>query len=237
MKKNKVNILSTRPVGKTLIDYAAKYDIIIDEGSFIRTEEIKDRGVVEKIQNLSQQNVIAVFTSMNAVEAVRKFLPLNPSWKIFCIGHTTKKLAENIFGEENILGVADSAGQLAENIIEHSKIKKVYFFCGDQRRDELPEKLKINKMEIEELMVYKTINTPQVISKNYDGILFFSPSAVKSFFLRNSIPHNSQIFAIGDTTAQAVKPFSPQPVIVAEIPGKENLVAQVINYFNRAQIS
>ena len=237
MQKSKVNILSTRPVGKALIEEAAMHDIIIDEISFINTEEIIDSAIANKIERLSHENINAVFTSMNAVQAVRKFIPSNSSWKIFCIGNTTKKLLKNIFGEENIAGTGDNALHLAENIISHTAIKKVYFFCGDQRRDELPVKLKDYNVEIEEFIVYKTIETSHEISKKYDGILFFSPSAVQSFFLKNPILIDTQVFAIGSTTANAVKPFTQQHVITADMPGKKNLVSQAIIYFSKSQIS
>ncbi len=237
MQKSKVNILSTRPVGKALIEEAATHDIIIDEISFINTEEIIDSAMAKKIERLSHENINAVFTSMNAVQAVRKFIPSNSSWKIFCIGNTTKKLLKNIFGEENIAGTGDNALHLAENIISHTAIKKVYFFCGDQRRDELPVKLKDYNVEIEEFIVYKTIETSHEISKKYDGILFFSPSAVQSFFSKNSIQRNTQVFAIGSTTANAVKPFTQQHVITADMQGKKNLVSRAINYFSKPQIS
>ncbi|HEY8660501.1 MAG TPA: hypothetical protein VIL78_15810, partial [Hanamia sp.] len=62
MQKNKIYILSTRPVGVELITEAAKKDIIIDEISFIDTEEIIDTSTKKKIQELSCQNIIAVFT-------------------------------------------------------------------------------------------------------------------------------------------------------------------------------
>lgn len=237
MQKNKVNILSTRPVGKALIQEAALHDIIIDEISFIKTEEIIDSSIAKKIEHLSHENINAVFTSMSAVDAVRKFIPSKPSWKIFCIGNTTKKLVKKIFGEENIAGSGDNALNLAENIISNSKIKKVYFFCGDQRRDELPGMLKDNNVGIEEIIVYKTIETPQLISKKYDGILFFSPSAVQSFFLKNSISPGTKVFAIGSTTATALKLFTQQHVITADMPGIKNLLCQAINYFSKIQIS
>ncbi len=237
MQKNNVHILSTRPVGKALIDEAALHDIVIDEISFIDTEEIIDPGTAKKIEQLSGENINAVFTSMNAVEAVRRFISPNSLWKIFCIGNTTKQLAENFFGKENIAGTAYDASQLAENISNDLKVKKVYFFCGDQRRDELPEILKENNIQIEEIVVYKTIETPQVISRKYDGILFFSPSAVQSFFLKNSIPPDTKFFAIGSTTAKALKPFTQQHVIIADLPGKKNLVFQAINFFSKTQIS
>ena len=103
---------------------------------------------------------------MKAVDAVAKFIPAKkPSWKIFCTGNTTKKMVKKIFGEENICAAADSAEQLAEKIIENSSIKNIVFFCGDQRRNELPDKLKNNGITVEELIVYKTIETPQIVIK------------------------------------------------------------------------
>ncbi len=237
MQKNSIHILSTRPVGKALIDEAALHDIFIDEISFIDTEELINPDTEKKIKQLSGENINAVFTSMNAVEAVRGLISSNSLWKIFCIGNTTKQLAEDIFGKEKIAGTAHNASHLAENISDNPQVKKVHFFCGDQRRDELPEILKENNIQIEEIVVYKTIETPQVISKKYDGILFFSPSAVQSFFLKNSITGNTKLFAIGSTTANALKPFTQQHVIIADLPGKKNLVFQAINFFSKTQIS
>ncbi|MEP7228930.1 MAG: uroporphyrinogen-III synthase [Ginsengibacter sp.] len=237
MQKNNVHILSTRPVGKALMDEAVLHDIFIDEISFIDTEELINPDTEKKIQQLSDENINAVFTSMNAVEAVRRFISPNSVWKIFCIGNTTKQLAEDLFGKEKIAVTAYNASQLAENISENPQVKKVHFFCGDQRRDELPRILKENNIQIEEIVVYKTIETPQVISRKYDGILFFSPSAVQSFFLKNSISPDTKLFAIGSTTANALKLFTQQHVIIANVPGKKNLVFQAINFFSKTQIS
>jgi uroporphyrinogen-III synthase len=232
MQKNKVHILSTKPLGEVPVSQAAQNNIIIDEVSFINTLEIKNKEIEQKIGELVHQKITAVFTSRNAVEAVAKFLPeKKSSWKIFCTGNSTKKMAKKIFGEENICATADSAEQLAEKITGNPSIKNIVFFCGDQRRNELPVKLKNSGIAVEELIVYKTIETPQVISKQYDGILFFSPSAVQSFFSKNSITGATQIFAIGTTTSDAAKHFTQQPVIVSGKPGEENLVALAIKHF------
>lgn len=232
MGVSRVNILSTRPIGKTLIDEAASHNIIIDEISFIDTVEKIDDNTTKKIKELSNKNITAVFTSMNAVTAIGEHVAANVPWKIFCTGNTTKDLLVNIFGEKNIAETADNALELAEKIVAANIVSKVYFFCGDLRRDELPEKLKANDIEVEEIMVYNTVFTSQRISKNYDGILFFSPSAVESFFLKNDAG-NSKFFAIGKTTAESVKAFTDQPVITAASPGKKKLVEEAIRYFCR----
>ncbi|MEO7961783.1 MAG: hypothetical protein ABIR19_09555, partial [Ginsengibacter sp.] len=83
MPGKKIKILSTRPVGDSLVLQAAALNIILDEISFIETEEIIDNTTANKIKRLSEQPINAVFTSMNAAEALRRFIPKNSPWNIF----------------------------------------------------------------------------------------------------------------------------------------------------------
>jgi len=234
--KNKIQILSTGPVAEELIKEAAENDIIIDEISFITTEDIDDIAIEKKIRELSNQKITVVFTSTNAVNAVARFISKQPSWKIFCIGSTTKTLVKKFFGEGAVAEFAENAESLSKLILQNSSIQNITFFCGDKRRDELPGNLNKGGIVVDEIVVYKTIETPTVLTKQYDGILFFSPSAVQSFFSKNSINKNAKIFVIGSTTANAVKLFSQQPVIIAETPGKKNLVNLAINHFSKSNI-
>jgi len=236
MLKNKIQILSTGPVAEELIKEAAENDIIIDEISFITTEDIDDIAIEKKIRELSNQKITVVFTSTNAVNAVARFISKQPGWKIFCIGSTTKTLVKKFFGEGAVAEFAENAESLSKLILQNSSIKDITFFCGDKRRDELPGNLNKGGIVVDEIVVYKTIETPTVLTKQYDGILFFSPSAVQSFFSKNSINKNAKIFVIGSTTANAVKLFSQQPVIIAETPGKKNLVNLAINHFSKSNI-
>ena len=232
MQKNKLNILSTRPLSASIVAEALKEGVYIDCISFIETEPVKSPEIKQEIQQLSGQNIVAVFTSMNAVEAVKEYISLKTDWKIFSIGQTTKELIEDFFGKENIAGTADDAELLADVII-HQHLKEVVFFCGDQRRDELPEKLIANNIIVEEILVYRTIATSQKTVKHYDGILFFSPSAVQSFFSTNTINNSTIVFAIGNTTANVVKKQVNNQIVVADKPGKEELVKKMLEYFSK----
>ncbi len=231
MPVNKIQILSTKIIDKKLIGLANTYNIFIDIIPFIETINIDTPGVKKRIEELSNQSTTAIFTSANAVNAVKKILSTKPQWKVFCIGHKTKRAVEAVFGDKSIAGFADNAEQLAEEIIKHSTEKKMIFFCGNQRRNVLPEKLKKNGIELEELVVYQTIERPKAISKDYDGILFFSPSGVKSFFTKNRIEKNTHLFAIGNTTANDAKMFTSSPVLSAEYPDTANLINLVIKHF------
>jgi uroporphyrinogen-III synthase len=228
---NKIQILSTKIIGKKLISLANIYNIFIDEVPFIETKIIETPDVKKRIEELSEQSITAIFTSANAVNAIEKILSTKPQWKVFCIGHKTKRAVEAIFEDKNIVGFADNAEQLAEEIIKHSTEKKMIFFCGNQRRNVLPEKLKKKGIELEELVVYLTIEKPKAISKDYDGILFFSPSGVRSFFAKNATRKETQLFAIGNTTTKYLNTHTHLPVIAAEYPDTKNLIDQVIKHF------
>ena len=237
MQKNKIHILSTRPVDKSLVHEAAKFDIVLDEISFIKTEAINNGELTKKIKALLLKELSVVFTSMNAVDAVSKFITAKPAWKIYCIGNTTKNLAKKYFGDENIIATAENAAHLADKIISDATISSITFFCGDKRREELPEKLKSNNISVDEITVYRTKETAEIITKTYDGVLFYSPSAVDSFFSKNKVVSQTQLFAIGSTTAIALQQFTKQPVTIASQPGKENLVKLAIDHFSKSKIS
>jgi uroporphyrinogen-III synthase len=256
MPPNKIAILSTRPLGKGLAEEAAAMDIIIEALSFIETEPLRDPVLDKRIRELSRESLTAVFTSMNAVDAVTDCLRAQkeetwPPWKIYCIGTATRQRVEEYFGEDSIAGTASSAGELADRIIRDANadpaasagpdagagpdavagIRALTFFCGDQRRDELPERLRQAGIGVRELVVYRTRQTPHQLEKGYDGIVFFSPSAVHSFFSLNKAPAATVLFAIGRTTAEAIRQYSANPTICGVSPEKDALIRLAMDHF------
>ena len=230
--QNNICILCTRPLNERLVEEALQEGISIDEISFIETEAVQSIEVQQEIEQAATKSTTIVFTSMNAVEAVAEYIDEEkPDWTIYCMGQTTQQLVKKFFGEESIAGTGDNASDLAALVAEEAYTDEVIFFCGDQRRDELPDILRNNDMEVTEITVYHTIATPHAIKKNYNGILFFSPSAVDSFFSVNKITKPAMLFAIGNTTAAAIKKYTDAGIITAKKPGKENLVEKAINYF------
>ena len=233
MQQNEINVLCTRPLPSSLVEEAAANGIAIDELSFIETESILSVEVQQEIELASTEIATVVFTSMNAVDAVTIFLDGHqPDWSIYSIGTATGKLIKAYFGEERMTGTANDAASLAELIAEDRFTDEVIFFCGDQRRDELPEILRQNDIEVNEIVVYQTIATPHKIEKDYFGILFFSPSAVQSFFSKNKIASRTILFAIGNTTANEIRKYTTNKIIISDEPGKENLVQKMIEYFS-----
>ncbi|HXB45440.1 MAG TPA: uroporphyrinogen-III synthase [Puia sp.] len=229
---HKINILSTRSLEQKLIDKAAAKNVSIHAISFIETAAIDDTDLKEEMNNLLHQQKAVVFTSINAVQNVAKYVDrVEPDWRIFCIGSATKARVKEIFGETKIAGTADSARALADTIIAKQNISSVVFFCGNQRREELGEKLSQHGIAVKEMVVYETMQSPHLVTNDYDGILFYSPSAVNSFFSINKINPRTILFAIGGTTENEIKKFSGNKIIVAKQTSKELLVAQAIDFF------
>lgn len=232
MQRNRISILSTRPLDDDLTAMAARNGVRLDVVPFIKTEPHGSGTALQRIQSLSFEPITAVFTSMNAAEAVINDLNgSKPLWKIFCLGNTTRKTIAQYFGNDAIIGTAPNATKLAQSIINIKSIDRVYFFCGDQRRDELPSILNTNQVGVEEIIVYKTIILHNKVHENYQAILFFSPTAVTGFFSNNSIGRETVLFAIGETTAAAIRDRSLNKIVVGNGTSKESLVKTAMEYY------
>jgi uroporphyrinogen-III synthase len=231
MQQSNIHLLSTRVLDDTLIRRAEESNITLECVSFIETKHLQSDALQQQLQSLADETVTAVFTSMNAVNAVASQLPVVPQWKIFCTGGVTKEYVIKYFGEASIAATAKNATVLAEKIIAANPSSPIIFFCGDQRLNDLPELLKANGKAIEEVIVYTTEETPVFIEKNYQGILFFSPSAVHSFFSLNTVPIEVVLFSIGQTTAATIQSYCTNKVVVSQWPGAESMIDLIIEYY------
>lgn len=229
---NPINILCTGQIESSFIEVAADNNIEIEVSPFIKTEPIETVEVQQEIESAFLLSTNVVFTSINAVEAVANYMfGEQPDWKIYCVGKATKESAEKYFGAIAITGVADNAMELAQLIIEEPEVEEIIFFCGNQRRKELPDLLRKNNIEINEIEVYETISLPHKLPQKYLGILFFSPSAVDSYFKMNKINDQTVLFSIGNTTAGALKKYTKNKIIVSDEPSKEILIEKMMEYF------
>ncbi len=182
--------------------------------------ELLDDNFYPKIENV-------IFTSKNAVKAIRntEFRTQN----CFCVGDKTKRLLEE--NGHKVIEVAQNASELAESIVKKYKKEHFLFLCGNHRRDELPLILKENSVQLEERIVYKMHKKHKKFNRSFDGLLFFSPSGVDSYFSHNDTG-KSVAFCIGNTTASEAKKYTNN-IIVANKPTVENVIVQAVKYFDK----
>ncbi|MCF8448485.1 MAG: uroporphyrinogen-III synthase [Taibaiella sp.] len=240
--REKISILSTAAIGKDVEQAVADRGIVLDVIPFIDTVYIEDVEVSERVKGLAAEKAVVVFTSKHAVMSVAKMVGKETvKWSIYCLGNKTKNVvnqcfvsSENLVNAEIIKGVGDDAEQLA-NVIIKQNVKKVVFFCGDKRLDILPEILAKAGVDIVEIIVYRTLETPQKVEEKYDGILFYSPSGVRSFFNVNKVFGSTVLFAIGKTTADAIGQYADNKIVISSAPVKKQVFMTAIDYFNSSK--
>jgi uroporphyrinogen-III synthase len=220
-----IRILSTKKLLTHQKQFLLNAGFNVMEANFIQTQY--------KPFELKNIHDNLIFTSQNAVQSLLEnpdsehFLSTLRTKKVFCVGLKTKTLLEENGFE--VIAYTGYAADLAE-IISLIYAKESYtFFCGNLRRDTLPDSLRQAGIIFNEIEVYETLLTPQKINSPLDGILFFSPSAVNSYLKENKIGKEF-CFCIGDTTAEALKNIT-ENIIVANQPTIENTIVQCINEY------
>jgi uroporphyrinogen-III synthase len=171
-----------------------------------------------------------VFTSKNAVQAFLKIKDELPDYKLkkfYAVGNKTAEHLEKL-GIQVEVPEREYAADLAKLIVAQN-IQSVLFWCGNLRREVLPDFLKEKNIALKELVVYDTIPQPKKITAYYDAIAFLSSSAVESFFSVNKISESIPLFAIGETTFQTLKKHSANKIFVAERPEVNKLLELIFN--------
>lgn len=180
-----------------------------------------------------------VCTSQRAVEALRE-VDLT-AWRdkpTFVVGPATAEAARALRlrprGED-----AGDADTLAGYIAGRSFARPLLFLCGNQRRDELPDRLRAAAVAFEEFVAYRTVLMPSVLdglaADPPDWVAFFSPSGVEAALLAPGFPWNSlSCAAIGPTTAAALDAAGYPPDAVAAEPSPEALVSAVARHLAHA---
>lgn len=197
--------------------------------------DLLEQDFIEIKNNLFELNTInnnLIFSSQNAVLSLIE----QNGWEVlktkpvFCVGIKTKELLElHGFTVDVYL---DYAFELAEIITLIYNKESYTFLSGNLRKETLPEALKSAGITFNEIEVYQTTLAPFKISdqENFDGILFFSPSAVESYLTNNKIK-NEVCFCIGTTTAAALETKKIKNIIIADQPSVEDVIEDVIEKY------
>lgn len=241
MRQHKRKILVTRPLSGQQIEYARILGLepIIEPALDFEFPEYWD-SVLEVINRHLKSDW--VFTSVNGVKALEELitngLQVRPEVHIFAVGSKTKEALESL-GLTAKVPASQDASHLADLIIEEGKIESVIYFHGNLSRGEMSGKLRAKNIEVIELEVYKTKISPVALpSTPVDAILFYSPSAVEGFKqgegFHKQLP---ALFAIGPTTAEAIRKESAESVEVADMPDTKELLKAVADHlFNENTI-
>lgn len=211
---------------------ANQRELLLNAGlSFVEYDAIEitflEVDIPDNIQN-------AIFTSQNGVKSYLKNSKSSErNIKCFCVGEKTKLLLEDNGYKVEKMGT--NSKELAHFIQKEHTNDKFYYFCGSKRRDELPDLFHESNMVLFELESYKTVLNLKKFDQKWDGILFFSPSGVQSYFEANSKSFeaiqqqndNPLLVCIGETTASEAKKYSTN-VAIANATSVESVIAKAV---------
>lgn len=222
-------ILSTKSLPANLVTEASAKGITLDVQEFISVQPVAAEILKPQLEKYLERRLHnLIFTSANAVQAVRNAGFTIHGKTIFCLSGSTSVL---LAGAGKLVTAANATA-LANKLVE-KKIHEAVFFCGNIRRDEIPAIAKAGRIDLHEVIVYETVTTSAAMETAPDGVLFFSPSGVESFFSANKDTPGIVYFTIGETTAVALRNYTSNTVIVSPAPSAAMLVQSVIQYFEQ----
>ena len=222
IKQNQTTIYSSKTLSVGQKELFADY-INVDSSDFVKTTPNRINPTLLKS---SHEHVI--ITSKNSVNAILNNCPADElKFKtIYCVGRRTKKLIEQKIGPVSMS--AKNAKTLAGKLVEALKGQEMSYFCSDIRMDDLPYILSKHNIKVNEIVAYSTKLEAPKLPESIEGVLFYSPSTIKSF-LKNNSPACTA-YCIGESTAkEAAKYF--EDVHIAKIPTVESVIELVNNHY------
>lgn len=158
---------------------------------------------IESSVDLSSYDAL-LFTSKNAIYSLNSF---NNEWKnipSYAIAPMTAKIIKDEGGFVEYTGSSGHGDDFAKELIPLLKNKRVLYVRALKVVSKLVDILKDNKIDIKELITYKTVCNDELTSTLEDNstIVFTSPSSIKCFFKKFSWNSSFKAIVIGKTTGK-----------------------------------
>jgi len=196
------------------LELAEKQHLKIDFRQFIQVEGLPVKDFRKsKIDILAHTAVI--FTSRTSIDHYFRIceemrLAVPDTMKYFCISEATAfYLQKYIIYRKRKIFYGDGKFLDIMELLKKHKDEKFLVPVSDAHKEEIPKKLEQSKIKYTKAIMYKTVsaNLSDLSDVNYDMLVFYSPSGIKSLF--ENFPdfkqNNTRIAAFGPKTAKAVK--------------------------------
>jgi len=165
---------------------------------------------------------LLIFTSKNAVKAFFKSFSNRTysACQSLCVGQG----AAGLLAEKGVtvLEVFPSASELAGGLGERYATNSFVYYCGNMRLDLIPDTLDRLGLSWQEATVYKTVLNPRKWDREYEGVVFFSPSAVQSYTALN-LMGSATGYCIGKTTSATLGKYTHR-ILCPETPDRASLM-------------
>ncbi len=240
-------ILVSQPKPETekspYFDMIKKFNVKIDFRPFIKVEGIPATDFRKDKINILDHTAI-IFTSRNAVDHFFRIcnemrITVPESMKYFCISESTAFYLQKyvVYRKRKIFYGKSTLKDLSEVVKKH-KEEKFLLPSTDIYKEETPQTLEEFGISYNQAIIYRTVASDfsDLPELNYDMIIFFSPSGIRSLF--KNYPDFKQgdirIGCFGHTTAKAVLEHGLRLDIMAPSPQAPSMTMALENYLKES---
>ncbi|MEQ8323638.1 MAG: uroporphyrinogen-III synthase [Vicingaceae bacterium] len=223
-------------------DLASNYKVKIDFRPFIHVEGIDGKEFRKTRVNILDHKAV-IFTSRNAVDhffRICEELRLNvpDSMKYFCVSESTAYYLQKyvVYRKRKIFHGRQSIRDLMDVIKKHNN-EHFLLPCSDMHKDEVPDLLEKNNVNFTKAILYKTVcsDLSDLKDVNYDVLVFFSPSGIRSLF--QNFPdfkqNSTKIAVFGSTTQKAAEEAKLKIDIAAPMPEAPSMTMALEHYIRQ----
>lgn len=239
-------ILVSQPKPETekspYFDLAKKCNVKIDFRPFIHVEGIPAADFRKDRVNIADHTAV-ILTSRNAVDHFFRIcqemrVTVPETMKYFCISESTAYYLQKyvVYRKRKIFHGKQTFSDLIDVIKKH-KDEKFLLPSTDIAKEEVPEILDQHKIKYTKAVIYRTVcsDLSDLANVNYDVLVFFSPSGIKSLF--QNFPkfkqNKTRIAAFGPTTAKAVEEAGLRLDIHAPTPAAPSMTMALEQYIKK----
>ncbi len=217
MKVKKILVSQPKPANiekSPYFELSQKFGIDIDFRKFIKIEGVPSKEFRKDKISIPEHTAI-IMTSRNSVDHFFRIckemrIEVPDTMKYFCISEAIAFYLQKYvqFRKRKIFHGKQNFAQLMDLIKKH-KEEKFLLPCSDIHKQEFAEQLDVAKIDYNKAIIYRTLasDLSDVKIEEYDLLIFFSPSGVKSLF--KNFPDYKQegalVAAFGPTTVSAVE--------------------------------
>jgi uroporphyrinogen-III synthase len=220
-------------------DLASKHNLKIDFRSFIHVEGVSARDFRQEKVDLGVHTAV-LFTSKTAIdhyfriaEETRTNIP--DTMKYFCISEATAYYLQKyiVYRKRKIFYGNGKLPDLLEVMNKH-KDEKFLLPLSAAHKEEIPELLKTHDFNFSKAILYRTecSDLSDLADVNYDILVFYSPSGIKSLF--QNFPdfkqNDTKIASFGSKTAKAAEEAGLRLDITAPQPQAPSMTMALENF-------
>ncbi|MBE0655738.1 MAG: uroporphyrinogen-III synthase [Bacteroidales bacterium] len=227
-------------------ELAEKNNVKIDFRPFIQVEGVSVKEFRASRVDLLLHSAV-IFTSKHAIDhyfrmAEELRLTIPDTMKYFCISESTAYYLQKyiIYRKRKIFFSANGQfPDLMDSILKH-KDENYLVPLSNTHKEEIPAALKNHGIKFTQATLYKTVSSDlsDLAEVNYDILVFYSPSGIKSLF--QNFPdfkqNETKIATWGTKTAKAVQEAGLRLDIAAPMPDTPSMtmaIEKFIKDFNK----